>query len=544
MPELKQNCWEYKQCGREPGGEKAEELGICPAASDASYEGINKGKKGGRICWAVAGTFCEGSVQGTFADKRESCTKCEFFKIVRMEEGVAKQNKKFLRFLFRKDGTPLIEDMTYRYIKAGERFILQGKIEEVAYVIQSGSCLAVLEKDGEFHPSNHYGEGDIVGGTGLLTGERRNASVDAETDLKVWVITKSQFEVMTEKDPGALEFLTELIANRFDSKRPTAYRSIGKYISTEIIGRGGYSIVYKGAHSVLNLPVAIKMLRHHMAMDRGFLENFRNEAKTIAALNHENIVKVYDIEERYKTVFIIMELVEGTSLRDMLDNLKRLTPHLAIKYLIQICSGLDYAHQKNIIHRDINPTNIIILGDDRLKVFDFGLSCTVGTEDFASTGTVYYISPEQISGEAVGPQTDIYSLGIMAYEMVTGKRPFPEDDLFKLKKFHLSQDVPDPGEIVPDLPGKLREFIMKAGRRNPDERFSNVSDALRELYSLAEKYGIPQYNHIPFENQKMTTIMLMYNEKQQLDLSRLMEEFSAKAQEIGVVLKVADFHET
>lgn len=544
MPKLKQNCWEYKQCGREPGGEKAVELGICPAASDTSYDGINKGKNAGRFCWAVAGTFCEDSVQGTFADKRESCTKCNFFKLVRMDEGLAKQNKKFLRFLFREDGTPLIEDMTFRYIKAGARFILQGEIEEVAYVIQSGSCLAVLEKDGEFHPLNHYGEGDIVGGTGLLTGERRNASVDAETDLKVWVITKSQFEVMTEKDPGALEFLTELIANRFDSKRPTAYRQIGKYISTEIIGRGGYSIVYKGTHSVLNLPVAIKMLRHHMAMDHGFLDSFRNEAKTIAGLNHENIVKIYDIEERYKTVFIIMELVEGTSLRDMLDNLKILPPPLAIKYLIQICSGLDYAHRQNILHRDINPTNIIIVGDDRLKILDFGLSCLIGTEDFCSTGTVYYISPEQISGEAVGRQTDIYSLGIMAYEMVTGIRPFPEDDLLKLKKIHLSHDVPDPGERIPNLPEKLREFIMKAGRCDPDERFSSVKDALKELYSLAEEFGISQYNHIPFENQKITNIMLMYNEKQQLDLSRLMDEFSARAQEIGVILKVADFHDT
>ncbi len=544
MPELKQNCWEYKKCRREPGGAKAEELGICPAASDISYDGINNGKNGGRICWAVAGTFCHGNVQGTFTEKRESCTKCKFFKLVREDEGFALQDKKFLRFLFREDGTSLVKDMTCLDIKAGERFIHQGEIEEKAYVIQSGSCLTVLEKDGEFHPLNHFGEGDIVGGTGLLTGERRNASVDAETDLKAWVITRSQFEVIVEKDPGALDFLTELIENRFDSKRPTAYRKIGKYIATEIIGRGGYSIVYKGVHSVLNLPVAIKMLRHHMAMDHGFLDNFRNEAKTIAGLNHENIVKVYDIEERYKTLFIIMELVEGTSLRDMLDNLKRLTPQLAIKYLIQICAGIDYAHRNNIIHRDINPTNIIVVGEDRLKILDFGLSCCIGTEDFASTGTVYYIAPEQITGDAVGGMADIYSLGIMAYEMVTGTRPFPEDDLWKLKKLHLSHDIPDPGEIVPTLPKKLRDFIMKAGRRDPDERYTGAGEALNELYALAEYYGLQQFNHIPLEKQKMTNLMLMYNKNNQLELSRLVDEFSARAQEIGVVMKVADFHDT
>ncbi len=541
MKENKQNCWEYKNCGREIGGGKTEELGVCPAASDTSFNNINRGKNAGRICWAVAGTFCGNNVQGTFAEKRESCLKCDFFESVRHDEGSANLETKFLKFLFREDGTPLTENMTYRHIKSGERFVFQGKIEEAAYIIQEGSCLAVVELEGELHPAYHYGEGDIVGGTGLLTGEPRKAHVDAETNMKVWVLSKPQLDEISKKDPDLLEFLTELVANRFDSGRPTAYREIGKYISTDIIGRGGYSIVYRGVHSVLNMPVAIKMLRHNMAMDQVFLDGFHNEAKTIAGLIHENIVRVYDIEEMYKTVFIIMELVEGHALRTMLDNLKKLPPYLVLKYIMQICEGLDYAHNRNIVHRDINPTNIIVQNDDSLKILDFGLACLAGTEDFESAGTVYYLAPEQVTGEAVGPQTDIYSLGILAYEMIAGTRPFPEDDLWALRNMHAEQDVSDPAVIAPDIPKELRYFIMKAGQCDPDKRYRSISEVMDDIRPLAEAYGLDQNNNVPYTKHKMTNLMLIYNEEQQLALSKLMDEFRARADEMGIVLKVADF---
>lgn len=543
MDEKKQNCWEYKKCGRETGGNKAEELGICPASEDASFNGINRGENAGRICWAVAGTFCGDKVQGTFADKRQSCMKCDFFRRVREDEGAANLETKFLKYLFREDGSPLIENMTYQYIKAGERFVTQGKIEDTAFIIQKGSCLAIVELDGELHPVYHYGEGDIVGGTSLLTGAPRKAHVDAETDMKVWVLNKYQFAEISKKDPDLLEFLTELVANRFDSRRPTAYREIGKYISTDIIGSGGYSIVYKGVHSVLNMPVAIKMLRHNMAMDKVFLEGFHNEAKTIAGLKHENIVRVYDIEELYKTVFIIMELVEGNSLRTVLDNLKKLPPYLAIKYIMQICAGLDYAHKRNIIHRDVNPSNIIVQNDDSLKILDFGLACLTGTEDFGSTGTVFYVAPEQVSGDAVGRHTDIYSLGIMAHEMLTGKRPFPEDDLWELRKMHEEQDIPDPATILPDIPRELRYFIMKAGNCDPGQRYQTISEVMEDLRPIAEAYGLDQNNNAPYKKHKMTNLMLIYNEDHQLALSRLMAEFRDRADEMGVVMKVADFQD-
>ncbi len=543
MAKKKQNCWEYHNCGREPGGRKVSELGLCPAAGDNSYSGINSGINGGRFCWAVAGTLCGGKVRGSFAEKRTSCITCDFFKMIREEEGNSNKQSKFLKYTFGDQEKPFISGMSYKHVKAGERFITQGEVGEAAYIIQKGTCLVIVEKDDELHPVNHYGKGDIVGGVGLLTGEPRIAHVEAETDMELWVLNKEQFDHISEKDPDLLSFLTELVADRFDSKRPTAYRKIGKYLTTDIIGRGGYSIVYKGVHSALNLPVAIKMLRHNMALDQDFLRGFYEEANTIAGLDHENIVRIYDIEERYKTVFIIMELIEGESLKDLLNHLKIISPRLTITFLLQICSGLDYAHQRGIVHRDINPTNIMVKKRyDRLKIIDFGLTCAIGTEDYNSLGTLFYRAPEQIKGDPVGPYTDIYALGITAYEMATGRRPFPEENLWKLRNIHLKDDIPDPVKVVPDIPEGLRRFILKAGRCDPSRRYQNVNQALDDLHNLAEKYGL-LHKRLSLNRQKMTNLCLVYNEDRQLELNKLMEDFSVRAQKIGVTLKVADFYD-
>jgi len=282
-----------------------------------------------------------------------------------------------------------------------------------------------------------------------------------------------------------LSFLTELVADRFDSRRPIADRTIGKYIATDIIGRGGFSIIYKGLHAGSNMPVAIKMMRHDLAMDPNFLQNFRNEAKTIAGLNHENIIKVYDVEEKFKTVFLIMEYLQGEPLIRMLKRLKVIPPALAVQYLIEICSGLQYAHSRGIIHRDINSSNIIIQPNDRLKILDFGLACPIGTQDFSSLGTLAYMAPEQIQGDPMDQRTDIYAVGIIAYEMLAGKRPFPEDDLQALEEMHLNQDIPDPSASVADLPEGLQRFIIKSCRRDPSLRYDDFNQVMAEILNIA-----------------------------------------------------------
>ena len=395
----------------------------------------------------------------------------------------------------------------------------------------------LVEKNGELYPVGHRGEGDIVGMTTILTGEPRIAHVEAETDMELWVLAREQFADASRDDPDLLCFFSELVADRFDSNRPVADRTIGKYLSTDIIGRGGFSLVYKGVHLGLNIPVAIKMLRHDMAMDPDFLSTFQNEAQTIAALNHENIIHVYDIEQRFKTVFIIMEYLEGESLKAMLARLKKIAPSLAVYFILQICSGLYYAHQHGIVHRDVNPSNIIIQRNDRLKILDFGLACPMGTEDFCSLGTVAYMAPEQIESEAMDQRTDVYALAIMAYEMVTGQRPFPEDDLQQMMRLHLEEDIPDPSDISTGLPPELCRFIVKAGRCDPDHRYQNVQQIVDDLKGLINISELMPGKHLP-EDQENTAILLAHHDRRQEEIDLLLSEFSHRARQLGVEFKI------
>jgi serine/threonine protein kinase len=350
------------------------------------------------------------------------------------------------------------------------------------------------------------------------------------------------FDDISQKDPELLEFLTELIANRFDSRRPTSDRIIGKYMATDIIGRGGYSIVYRGMNTDLSMPVAIKMLRHNLAMDPDFISVFRNEAKTIASLKHENILRVYDIEERYKTIFIIEEMIEGESLEKLMGRLKCISPKLAINFLIQLCSGLQYAHKKSIIHRDINPSNIFIQQNDQLKILDFGLSCPIGTKDFASFGTMDYMAPEQIKSDPMDQRTDIYALGITAFEMLAGQKPFPETDPQKLMDLHLDCGIPDPADVMPHIPESMQKFILKACRQDPAQRYQTMSQALDDLNRLADELGIVS-QHNEDKKINMTSLFMVYKENQQPAVRQLMKSLRAQARELGIDLKAADFSE-
>jgi serine/threonine protein kinase len=293
---------------------------------------------------------------------------------------------------------------------------------------------------------------------------------------------------LCEKEPGILDFVTEAIAERFDSRRLSAERRIGKYITTEAIGSGGYSIVFKGYHHSLGLPVAIKMLRHNLALRPAFQENFWNEAKTIAKFHHENIIRVYDLEEMYRTIFIIMELVQGENLKDMLLRLGSIPPLLACNFLDQIAAGLEYAHAQGILHLDVNPSNMLVQAGEKIKIMDFGMACPSGVDDRGiCDGTVFYMAPEQIEVETIDERTDIYSLGISAYELLTGKHPFPNEDVSEVMQAHLSQNLPDPAREKPALPAELRGILLRACRKDPASRYQNMGEFRRELQEVIRK---------------------------------------------------------
>jgi CRP-like cAMP-binding protein len=539
MSTRKINCWEFKKCERQPGGRKAQELGLCPAAADSSFNGINDGQNAGRICWAVAGTCCGGRVQGTFAEKRRSCVTCDFYQHVQEQEETSNANQKLLKF-FSKDrtGKKLLDMTQCRFVKAGGRIVTQGEITDRAYIIQRGSCLVIVEKDGHSYPVDHRGRGDIIGVTPILTGEPQMAHVEAETDAELLVLEGSMLNNISVEHPELLDFLTEIVASRFDTTRPIAERKISKYIASDIIGRGAFSIVYSGIHAGLSMPVTIKMMKHDLAMNPEFLKSFKNEATIIAKLNHENIVRVYDIEERYRTVFIIMERLTGTTLDVLLESVHQLPPQRAANFLIQICKGLQYAHQHGIVHQDIKPANIFILPDDKIKILDFGLACPFGSENFLS-GTPFYMSPEQVQCFPVDQRSDIYSLGLVVYEMLTGKRPFEGKDQWEVMEIRAKSDIPDPASQIPDLPKTLRDFILKACARDPSNRYQNVPEAWEALKPLISDYG--STNGKTFRTQrKVRMFYLVYGDEQKSELRKAMDEFNAKVQNLGIELKAGE----
>jgi len=226
----------------------------------------------------------------------------------------------------------------------------------------------------------------------------------------------------------------------------------------------------------------------------------------------------------------------------MIRHLRTIPPKLTANFLVQICSALAYAHQHGIVHRDINPSNMIVQPNDQIKILDFGLACPAGTEDFSNTGTAYYMAPEQIDGKPVDQRTDIYALGITAFEMVTGRRPFPEENEKTLLDLHLTRDVTDPAHIIPDIPDALREFILKCARCDPDQRYQNMDQAMAVLRPLAQHIRPPR-NGLTIEKKKSASLFLTYADVNQSAFKRLLDVFKADAQELGVDVKMIDSHD-
>ena len=425
-------------------------------------------------------------------------------------------------------------------VRAGERFIRQGDEADCLYLIQKGSCTVSVAKNGLTTPVTRRKSGELVGEMSILIGEHRTAHVEAETDMAVWRMSRVEFDELCLAYPSIREFVTELITKRISQSKFTPHRTIGKYVITDVIDEGGWGIVYKGVHESLSLPVAIKMLKHAMAMDTGFSNKFENEAHVIASLNHPNIVRVYDIEHLYRTIFIVMEYLSGQSLKDLLEGMPGLPFPQAMNLLIQTGEGLEHAHQQGIVHQDIKPGNIFVGKRNRVKIVDFGLACPAGTgDDLDLAGTPYYMAPEQIDGDPVDERTDIYSLGITAFEMFTGQKPFPGPNVGEILKAQREWPVPDCCSVNSDLPTELNDFIQRATQKDPSMRHQTMSQVLADLNPLAEKYSVRAKVEGSSTHEKMALVM-SYRDVDRLELTRLVEDFSKRLKELGVELSVAN----
>jgi serine/threonine-protein kinase len=271
----------------------------------------------------------------------------------------------------------------------------------------------------------------------------------------------------------------------------------GRYRVEARIATGGMSTVYRGLDIRLHRPVALKVMDARYAGDQQFLTRFHREARAIASLKHPGLVAIYDQGNDPRHPFLVMELIEGGTLRELLRERGPMPPHAVVAVLRPVLGGLGVAHQAGLVHRDVKPENVLISHDGEVKLVDFGLVRAIAEAGVTSTsvilGTAAYLSPEQVLGQATGPRSDVYAAGIMAFELLTGTTPFSGDSAIGVANQRLDRDVPPPSSLIDGVPEEFDAFIAGATARDPDRRFADAAAMGADLDAIAEELALPQF---------------------------------------------------
>ena len=290
-----------------------------------------------------------------------------------------------------------------------------------------------------------------------------------------------------------------------------------RYQIIKSIGEGGMANVYLAYDTILDRNVAIKILRGDLATDEKFVHRFQREALSASSLNHPNIVEVYDVGEDNGNYYIVMEYIEGKHLKELLKKRGKLTTSEVVDIMLQITDGMSVAHDSYIIHRDIKPQNILILENGLIKITDFGIAMAINATQLTQTnsvmGSVHYLPPEQANGKGSSLQSDIYSMGIVMYELLTGKLPFRGDNAVEIALKHLREPMPDIHEELPSLPNSISNIILKATAKNPKNRYNDAREMHEDLKTcmnderIKEAKIVFKYPENNFDDSKVTKML-------------------------------------
>lgn len=271
----------------------------------------------------------------------------------------------------------------------------------------------------------------------------------------------------------------------------------GRYLVQGKIASGGTSTVYRGLDVRLDRPVALKVMDSRYAGDSQFLTRFQLEARTVARLKNPGLVAVYDQGQDGRHPFLVMELIEGGTLRELLAERGPMPPHAVVAVLRPVLGGLAAAHRAGLVHRDVKPENVLISDDGDVKIADFGLVRAVAAAGITSTsvilGTAAYLSPEQVRDGNAGPRSDVYSAGILTYELLTGRAPFTGDSPLSVAYQRLDHDVPRPGDVIEGVPTQFDDFVACATARDPAERYADAIEMLADVEAIAEELDLPDF---------------------------------------------------
>ncbi|MFV0424796.1 MAG: Stk1 family PASTA domain-containing Ser/Thr kinase [Bacilli bacterium] len=313
-----------------------------------------------------------------------------------------------------------------------------------------------------------------------------------------------------------------------------------RYIIKRNIGEGGMANVYLAFDKILQRNVAIKVLRGDLSDDELFIKRFRREALAATALNHPNIVQIFDIGEENGKYFIVMEYVEGITLKQLLLKRKRLTISEVTDIIKQITLGIAHAHSKQIIHRDIKPHNILIQKDGTVKITDFGIAVTLNSTLLTQTnsilGSVHYLPPEQISGDVANVRSDIYSIGILMYELLTGELPYNGDSAVTIALMHVREKFPSPRSIDSSISQSIENIVIRATAKNPKNRYGSADEMFEELENAGKNENVEKL--VLDDKMEEEVVNTLLNKSDDVEIISTQEPKKKKVKTLVVIISL------